>query len=287
MARMSVDDSFCRDPRVLLLAKKAGWSRRETMGALLDVWAVCYDQASYLITEHLIDLSAGLDGFAQLMIESELAGRDRSGRVRISGVKSRIDYLNHQREAGRQGGLKSGESRSTRPKLASSSRGSLPQAAVNPSAPDLPSASVPDPVPDSDQTPIAPKGGVSVSRIGKRKTRPADPTGAELQTVSTVLGKLGSHTGIAYSGASEHVRLIVGQIRDGLSERDLRAIVGYCALPGGLNWAEKPDLAKYLRPETLFGPRTVARYLDAARAWAAKLPADSWTSEPTEMTANG
>lgn len=77
-----------------------------------------------------------------------------------------------------------------------------------------------------------------------------------------VLERIGSHNGVRYSGTDKHVGLVAARIRDGLDEADLRAIVAYCAN----KWADKPDMLEYLRPETLFGPDSHTKYLDAARS---------------------
>jgi hypothetical protein len=140
MARMSIDDKFLRDPRVRVLAKLCGWSVRETRGALLDVWAVTYDQVTPLLSGAVIDMAAEHEGFTEKLIEAELGARDRSGKVRIVGAKKRIEYLDHKKRAGRQGGLKSAEQRTKEVKQTSSSGGSTPQSAGNP----IPTASVPD-----------------------------------------------------------------------------------------------------------------------------------------------
>ncbi len=271
MARMSIDDKVCRDPRITVLAELLGWSRRETVGCLiLEVWPICYDQATHLISERILDAAAGHLGFALKLIESELATRDRSGKIRIGGAKERIAYLDHQKRAGRQGGIKSAESRTKEVKRTSSTPGSNPQAVGNPNTntntPVPSSASAPDPVQDPEKNSAAPSAGGSRSR----KSKPSDPTPDELASVRVVLDKLGKHTDTRYSGARPHVQLITSRLRDGLTETDLRSVVYYCAHPTGLGWTSKPEMAKYLRPETLFGPQSIARYLDAARSWALK-----------------
>ncbi len=53
---------------------------------------------------------------------------------------------------------------------------------------------------------------------------------------------------------------------------DLRYVIAYCAAERG--WADDPKMHGNLRPETLFGPETIWRYLDPARSWVSKLPAD-------------
>jgi hypothetical protein len=148
MARMSIDDMVCRDPRITVLASLVGWSRRETVGCLvLDIWPICYDQRTWLVSERVIDAAAAHIGFAAALIEAELAVRDRSGRVRIKGAKERIEYLERKSAAGRQGGLNSAESRRNAPKHSSSTTGSTPQAPRNPPVPDPSPPSAPDPVP--------------------------------------------------------------------------------------------------------------------------------------------
>lgn len=170
MARMSIDDKVCRDPRITVLAGALGWSRRETVGCLiLDVWPICYDQECHLISERIIDAAAGRDGFAQLMIECELATRDRSGKVRVSGAKERIEYLNHKKRAGRQGGIKSAISRDKYAKQTSSTGGSTTQAVGNPP--------VPDPVPPiatvntNGPVPVADAPGADSESLGVLKQK--------------------------------------------------------------------------------------------------------------------
>jgi uncharacterized phage protein (TIGR02220 family) len=111
-----------------------------------------------------------------------------------------------------------------------------------------------------------------------RKSKPSEPTAAERESVRVVLEKLSTRNGVRYSGTAEHTRLIVNHLRAGVTEMDLRAVIGYCALE--LDWATNADMAKYLRPETLFGPKTIDRYLDPARTWFAKLPEDTASKPP-------
>lgn len=95
----------------------------------------------------------------------------------------------------------------------------------------------------------------------KRNRSRVDATAAELASVRVILDRLGTAAAVAYRGCDAHVRLIVGRLRDGITEAELRAVVAYCAE----EWDSKPEMRRYLRPETLFGPSTVNRYLDAAR----------------------
>lgn len=171
---MSIDDKFLRDPRVRVLAKLCGWSVRETRGALLDVWAVTYDQVTPMLSEAVIDMAAELDGFTAKLIEAELGARDRSGKVRIVGAKKRIEYLDHKKRAGRQGGLKSAEARDKEVKQKASNVGSTPQAAGNP-IPTVPdTASSPDP---ASATPAVPQSESASARAIQPSATPV-PDGA-------------------------------------------------------------------------------------------------------------
>jgi len=89
MADMSIADKFLRDGRVKLLAARLGWSRRETMGALLDVFAAAYDRASDILSSDDIDTAAELAGFTDAMVSVDLAVHTTVG-VRIRGATARV-----------------------------------------------------------------------------------------------------------------------------------------------------------------------------------------------------
>lgn len=143
MARMSIDDKFLRDPRVTQLAIDLGVSRWEVMGRLLAVFAVCYDLERDILPAAQVDMAAERPAFADAMFAVDLAVNTRRG-MRIRGAKTRIEYLAPKREAGRQGGIKSGESRRNSAKQKRENR----EASVNPPDP------VPDPVPDLVPDPV-------------------------------------------------------------------------------------------------------------------------------------
>jgi uncharacterized phage protein (TIGR02220 family) len=262
MARMSIDDKFLRDPRVTRLAANLHITRAEAMGRLLMVFAACYDLERDVLTCTDVDLAAERPGFGDEMFACDLAINVRGG-MRIKGACERIAYLKEKREAGRYGGVKSGESRRNSPKHdlkhevahTSKQNRSTPQARRNlpDPVPDLPPDPVPDPVPEEEE-----KRSPLSSRSRSRKR---DATPAELVIVRTVLDRLGHYSGVAYGGAAEHVRLIVGRLRDGYTEGELRAVIALRAE----DWQGDPKMNQYLRPETLFGPLAIQRYIDAAR----------------------
>lgn len=145
MARMSIDDKFLRDARVVLLGRRFGWSRRETMGAMLDLFALAYDREEDVVSAAEIDVAAGQAGFADALIDVDLGAPDARG-VRIKGAGERIEYLVAKREAGRKGGRKSGESRRNNHEAKRSTASRHAEARGNP--PDPVPDVVPDPVPD-------------------------------------------------------------------------------------------------------------------------------------------
>lgn len=146
MARLSIDDSLARDPRLEDLAELCGWSRRETAGCLqLDVWPLCYDRVTPNLRARDIDRAANRDavapvkhpgGFAAALIQCglgrpatkrdshytwikndgsvvQLPWKDHEWRDRIyvSGAADRIAYLLKKEESGRAGGTRSSENR--------------------------------------------------------------------------------------------------------------------------------------------------------------------------------
>ncbi len=98
-----------------------------------------------------------------------------------------------------------------------------------------------------------------------RKPKPGDPTPAEDAAVSAVLERLSARTGVAYRSPEHRVK-ILARLRDGHTEHDLRAVIAYCADERG--WQDDPRMHQFLRPATLFGPQTIAKYVDEARAYA-------------------
>jgi uncharacterized phage protein (TIGR02220 family) len=118
-------------------------------------------------------------------------------------------------------------------------------------------------------------------RRERRPTKPSQYEPQELESAIRILAKLTAQNGIAYTGTKEHVRLIVAQLRNGITEMEMRAIIGYCAVRKG--WKDDPEFVEYLRPETLFGPRNISKYLDPARQWFASLQDD----KPAQEAANG
>ena len=171
---MAIDDMAIRDPRVAIMARLCGINRHEALGRLMEVWAVCYDRVTCILSELVIDTAAGLEGFAKHMVEAELAVLESGGRLRVKGAKQRISYLEAKAEAGRRGGLKSGESRRNSAKQTAKVCFKQTEAPLNP--PDPVPVPVPDlvPVPDPEREPLS----LSPPVDKRRPTRAAQlPTG--------------------------------------------------------------------------------------------------------------
>jgi hypothetical protein len=185
MARMSIDDMFARDTRVLRLANMCGWSKRETRACLEDIWSLCYDRVAPYLPAADIEVTARGDAispptltgtFVDALIEVGLARpavkADRihttrdgkkvpwldqqwEGKLYLNGTGERVGYLLGKKRGGAQGGVKSGESRRSRGEARSKQGRSTVEAqskltftpAEAPGNPSVPDL-VPDPVPD-------------------------------------------------------------------------------------------------------------------------------------------
>lgn len=89
-----------------------------------------------------------------------------------------------------------------------------------------------------------------------------------------VLDKLSRESGVEYRATSRtHAAVIAARLRAGITEDELRAVIVHCAgaKPHGLGWRDNPEMRAFLRPETLFGPTTIERYLPAARTLLAQM----------------
>ena len=103
--RVNMDSSIATDPRFKLLASDLGISRNELVGALFYVWLACYERRSERLSKRLADASAEIDGFANALVEAELADDDGDA-ILVHGATERIQFLLSQAEKGRIGGQK-------------------------------------------------------------------------------------------------------------------------------------------------------------------------------------
>lgn len=307
MSRVNIEACAFVDPRFARLAQLLGLADADhARGRMAHLWLACTTRGEYALPLWLVEQLLG-PGAGEALVAAEL-GRWSRGRgdtknrlVEIRGTRGRTDWLARNKDQARKGGKTRAQNTS---RVAGRFTSRVAGGVTSALTPALAPAPALAPEKIRDQTPKVPTGDVTQGKFGdlvervnaavgevgtkpaepvlaRRRGRPpgakpADATAAEQASVRTVLAKLAGHNGVRYSGTAEHSRLILRQLRDGVSEMDLRAVVGYCALE--LGWRDDEQMKKYLRPETLFGPVTIARYLDPARTWFSALPESATTS---------
>jgi uncharacterized phage protein (TIGR02220 family) len=183
-------------------------------------------------------------------IEAQETPQSDAHRARESRARRRDEYLDSTIVTNRDAIVTSGHAPSHG--VTSSHTASLLPSV--PSDPCLPSK--PTEIP-----PYPPSGGTHGSGKGKRKNR-LGPTELERSAAIEVLQALSRYSGVAYRGSESHIALIVRQLRAGRTGLDLRKVAWYCAVKR--EWKDDEKMRDYLRPETLFGPQSIDKYLDAA-----------------------
>lgn len=269
MTRVNVDAMALVDARFDRLAILLGLADGDhARGRILRLWVSCVLQSSHVAGRWLVESVFGAAG-PEALVMSDLASwaSEDHQTLYIRGTLGRIEWYERLRSQSAQAGKVRalGASR-VAGQFASHKDGAQtsPLTLALPLAPALALA--------RSQTPKVPTANPD-QKPKRAKLKSGDATESELETVRTVLAKLGEHNGINYTASAEHTRLIVAQLRNGVTEHDLRKIVAYCATKSFP--PDKPELRLYLRPETLFGPRTIERYLDPARAWFNTLAEDT------------
>lgn len=291
MARVNIDGKLWQDPRARKVGRLLGWSLREVVGTLAAVWNVAYDSKCDELDVEDVDTAAEHDGFAAVLVASRMASVVSPERIRLRGVQERIAYLLKQADLGRRGGLAKAAAGQSDAKPSPSERQALAKPPSSlPLAPDIPLAhdlDLPPKAPPKLEVVKPPEAQRTKRQNARSKAFRDTLADHERQSVDVILGKLSDRSAVQYRGSEEHQRLIVSRLRSGLTEMDLRAVIAYCAEPrpsGGLGWQDNAELKQYLRPETLFGPKTIEKYLDAARTWAAKaFPGQFKPDQPVEQ----
>lgn len=283
--RVNVDGEAIGDPRFKRLGRYLKIDWREALGRCFCLWLVAYERRTAIFSMEDVDIIAERDGFAKAMLRAELATAEPGNdALHLAGVDKRIEFLQRQTELGRAGGL--AKARRVASEGQANATANAKRTLKRPSslpltlAPDLP----PDPALAPDQTLIRERDvGIPApppSAAPRVKAKSAKMTAEEQATVAIVMQRLSERSGISYRGSEKHALLIVRLLRQGLTEWDLRRVIGYCAV--SLQWETKPEMRKYLRPETLFGPQTIEKYLDAARTWEPGPPPQNESHELLE-----
>lgn len=270
-ASVRIEDEAFSDERYEDLAAFAGLADADhARGKMAKLWRQCTIEDTHFLGNQMVSRVLGPGG-VDALVRARLGVLLPDGRVRIRGTKGRVEWLSKLRANGKKGG---------RPKKLRDTNGETrrkPSGFENQNPPAPVPAPAPAPAPTHEDpeknSARASHGGLelfkakvdaAVGDIGKRRARrpKAGPTDAERGVALRVLERLGSHNGVRYSGANEHVALVAARMRDGVDEAELRAIVVHCVN----QWSDKPEMQEYLRPETLFGPKTHAKYLEPARS---------------------
>jgi uncharacterized phage protein (TIGR02220 family) len=274
--------SLLRDPRLVRLAKMTGRSRRETLGTLLDVWALGYDRMSATVTELDLDTVADLDGFGEAMVKVGLATVAEGGdAMRLSGLEERLDRIDKRRDAGSKGGQASWDKRRMAHETPTVAQApvdhpwTVAELSEETRREDRSESSPEDQEPPGRVT-RGVQGGPSPSKTKPRK--PKATTYDELDpqtraTVDIVLEKLTARSGTPFAPSDVNVKLICARLAEGFTEMDLRGVIAFVASDpstGGLGWEKDEKFKHFIRPATLFGPKKLNEYIDQARAFAAR-----------------
>lgn len=268
MASVRIEDEAFSDVRYLILAAKAGLADADhARGKMALLWRQCTMASTYVLDEAVVLAVLGPNGVTAL-VASRL-GEETPDGIRIKGTEGRIEWLARLRENGAKGGRKRADAdkQQASGSAPGSASGSLEETKSQATPNPLSLALAPSPQKKKAEPPIPPSRG---ARVRGRKS--GEPTDLELEAATRTLAQITRRTGVQYQGAAPHVRLIVGRLREGLSETDLRSVIAYCWAKSGLGWSEKLDgnglpMSRHLVPETLFGPQKVHKYLAPAQHW--------------------
>jgi len=262
MSRINVDAIALSDGRFTQLARLLGLADGDHARSKVEyLWLACTLRGETELPQWLVEQHLGEHGPAAL-IESELgrwgAGRgdSKTRRIHIAGSRERCLWMRRNQEQAANGGKARAQNASRDHGKFTSAAGGADQPAASGATSPLSPARSPAPAHTDPDPPLPPRG--------KRSARQAKPasTPSELACVERVLGKLRDLSGHDFRGAKPHVAAILGRLREGVTEGELRAVIAYC----NDDWSKTPGMVdRYLRPETLFGPEGIHRYLPQAR----------------------
>lgn len=254
------------DWRFECLASECGYSLYEAIGRMAKLWSVACDREVSELPDAAIKTILGPNG-AEAIIASDLGERTEFG-IRLKGSGRFVPLWEgraQRRGSALAGGLARIQSahRDTQGRIVADTTNIQPATSREPAG-DQPATSLSVSVSDSsiNNPPNPPSGGsCSVPKVRKKRNR-AGPTEQERTDALEVLRVLSLHSGVDYRGSDAHVDLITRQFRKGRTLLDLRKVCWHCAV--NLDWKNKPEMQRYLRPETLFGPQSIEKYFDSA-----------------------
>lgn len=240
-AAVRVEKDAFSEPRIELLGTLAGYNRFEALGRLTHLWSVCTDRETNVVSEAIVAATIGPGG-VEALIGAELGERVEDG-IRVRGTAGRTEWLAKKRAGSENGGKATAAHKAAKKEPSGSHDPAIGQ-------------------------PSGSHGEATTQTIGEPSGSPLSPSlptpkeeKKEMSAVADrVLAHLSSKTGIRYRGAKKHVQLIMARLADGIPEADLIAVVDR----QDRKWPRGDKFREFLRPETLFGPDNIAKYLDAA-----------------------
>lgn len=292
-APIRMEDEAFSDERYEDLARFAGLADADhARGKMARLWRQCTLESSYVLPRETVMRILGANG-VEALVAARLGDVAKNG-VRIRGTKGRIEWLKtlrNNKKFGKLGGRpkKNPPGFPEKPSRVSKTDNSETPLTLTPALTPSPALTPTD----TEKSSAPPSAGGAQLRLvqpesepqpelkQKRKSKPF-ATPAEHDAAMRILQKLGEQSGVKYTGAKDHIQLIVHHLREGVTEMELRAVISFCASSLNGGWKNNPDMKQYLRPHTLFGARTLSKYLDPARTWLDSLPPD----EPEQPKAN-
>lgn len=97
LARVNIEEQAWNDPRFRLLGEVAGIDRFSALGRCAALWQHCTEAQTYELSAPYIDVISELPGFAEFLVQADLAVRLESGKYRIRGTQGQIEWLGRLR----------------------------------------------------------------------------------------------------------------------------------------------------------------------------------------------
>lgn len=192
--RVNVEDKMLSDPRFKQLGQLLRMSHFEAFGRCLPVWLAAQQRRSEYMTIALVDALAERPGFAEAMIETDLAVDCEGGQIRLRGVAARLvqlRVLDQKREKANEAKLARQLAETPRPSPVGKSRGEV-RAGPHGGVPRI----------DQDQDPLSGSGSDSpelpdleaVARAEREAPAgPVDPGGPRSDRRRKLMGAVWQH----------------------------------------------------------------------------------------------
>jgi hypothetical protein len=105
VARVNVDSECLSDTRFVRLARALGMADPDLARMkCVRVWHECTLRGRAELTRDDIDIATGIDGFAQAMVDADLARNRPNERIYVCGTSGRIEWFQSKKRAAKKGG---------------------------------------------------------------------------------------------------------------------------------------------------------------------------------------